>query len=458
MSLHRIASSNHGAHQLLLGFSDLRKLRSERPLVFERGRGIFVIDEQGKDYIESVSSFYCASLGFSDEELAEAAARQLRELPIYPSAIHRTTTPVLAFAEKLASLAPIPNARIHFSTTGSEINDHLLKFMWYGNSFAGEPGRRKIVSRRGSYHGSTIATAAMGGGSDLHSSFALPMGESILVSQPAFPNGALEGEDEAAFVARLAVELEAAIEEAGPETVGGMIAEPVSVSAGMFPPPHGYFAAIKAVLDRYDIQLFVDEVVTGFGRCGTLWASEAMDLEPDTISCAKGITGAYLPLAALIIGERFGERLERGSDAKGWFAHGGTHQGHTVSAAVGLKVLEIFERRDILGHVQRIIPYWNRMLDRLVEHPLVTGARRFGLMGALELSSPDNSVRSAAGSLAVGGISKALYEAGLEHGIIVRPLSGCIVMAPPLIITEAEIDELALRLGAALDQVLAEWR
>jgi 4-aminobutyrate--pyruvate transaminase len=456
MSLLRVACANHGAHHLLLGFSDLRKLRSERPLVFDRGRGIFVIDERGKDYIESVSSFYCASLGFSDEELAEAAARQLRELPMYPSAIHRTTTPVLAFAEKLASIAPMPNARVHLGTTGSEVNDHLIKFMWYGNHFAGDPLRRKMISRRGSYHGSTIATAALGGGSALHTSFALPMGESILVSQPAFPNGAEPGEDEASFVARLAAELEAAIEAAGPETVGGMIAEPVSVSAGMFAPPTGYFPAIKAVLDRYGIRLFVDEVVTGFGRSGAMWASEAMGLEPDTISCAKGITGAYMPLAALIMGERFADRIEKGSDAEGWFAHGGTHQGHTVSAAVGLKVLEIFERRDMLGHVQRIIPCWNRMLDRLLDHPLVTGNRTFGLMGALEIAEPGAAKGGATASLQLGGIAKAVYEAGLEHGIIVRPLAGCIVMAPPLIITESEIDELARRLTAALDQVLAE--
>jgi 4-aminobutyrate---pyruvate transaminase len=454
MSL-RIAPANHRADRLLLGFSDLRKLKSERPLVFERGRGIFVIDENGKDYIESVSSFYCASLGFSDEELAEAAARQLRRLPIYPSAIHRSTTPVLELAERLAELAPLPNARVHLSTTGSEVNDHLIKFMWYGNLFAGEPGRRKIVSRLGSYHGSTVATAALGGGPDLHASFALPMGESILVAQPAWPGAALPGEDEEAFTDRLAQELEQAILEAGPETVGGMIAEPVSVSAGMIPPPAGYFPKITAVLRRHGVQLFVDEVVTGFGRSGHMWASEAMGLEPDCVTCAKGIAGAYMPLAALLIGERFAERLERGSDAKGWFAHGGTHQGHTVCAAVGLKVLEIFERRDILGHVRRIIPYWNRTLDRLCEHPLVTGSRRFGLMGALEIADPGVTPAGAAASLAVGGLGKVVYEAGLDHGIIVRPLAGCIVMAPPLIITEAEIDELARRLTAALDQALA---
>lgn len=452
----RVAPTNHRADRLLLGFSDLRRLRSERPLVFERGRGIFIIDERGKDYIEAVSSFYCATLGFSDEELAEAASRQLRTLPMYPSAIHRTTTPVLELAEKLASIAPMPNARVHFSTTGSEVNDHLIKFMWYGNHFADEPLRRKMISRLGSYHGSTIATAALGGGSDLHASFALPMQESILVSHPAWPKAAEPGEDEAAFTDRLAEELAQAIEAAGPETVGGMIAEPVSVSCGMFPPPEGYFPKVKAVLDRYGIRLFVDEVVTGFGRSGHMWASEAMGLEPDTVSCAKGISGAYMPLAALLMGEEFADRLERGSDTKGWFAHGGTHQGHTVSAAVGLKVLEIFERRDILGHVQRLMPYWNRMLDRMTAHPLVTGSRRFGLMGALDVALPGGGEKGMAASLAVGGLSKAVYEAGLEQGIIVRPLAGCIVMAPPLIITESEIDELARRLEAALDQVLAE--
>lgn len=454
MGLH-VVTKNHRADSLLLGFSDLKRLKSERPLVFEKGRGVFVIDENGKDYIESVSSFYCATLGFSDEELAEAAARQLRELPMYPSAIHRTTAPVLELAERLSDLAPMKNARVHFAVTGSEVNDHLIKFMWYGNLFAGEPGRRKIVSRLGSYHGSTIATAALGGGRDLHDSFCLPMAESVLVSQPDWPKGAHAGEDEDAFTDRLAEELDQAILAAGPETVGGMIAEPVSVSAGMFPPPASYFPKITTVLWRHGIRLFVDEVVTGFGRTGHLWASEAMGLEPDCISAAKGITGAYMPLSALIMGEMFAERLDRGSDAKGWFAHGGTHQGHSVSAAVGLKVLDILEKRDVLGHVRRTIPHWNRMLDGLSDHPLVTGSRRFGLMGALEVAAPGADASGATESLKVDGVSKAIYEAGLEEGVIVRPLAGCLVMAPPLIITEAEIDELADRLRRALDRVLA---
>ncbi len=451
----RVAESNYHNEHLLLGFSELRRLKSERPLVFGRGRGIFVFDENGKDYIEAVSTFYCAALGFSDEALIEAAIRQLRALPMYPSAIHRTVPAVMELTERLAAISPLKNPRIYFSTTGSEANDYLIKFMWYGNGFAGQPDRRKMISREASYHGSTIATASLGGSRELHESFGIPMGLALQVSHPSWPAAALPGEDEDGFTDRLAQELEEAILAAGPETIGAMIAEPVSVSSGMFPPPAGYFPKITKVLKKYGIQLFIDEVVTGFGRSGRMWATEAMGLEPDCITCAKGITGAYMPIAAIMMGEGFAERLDMGSETKGWFAHGGTHHGHAVSAAVAVEVLNVFERRDILGHVQKMIPVWNRMLDGMLDHPLVRGSRKFGLMGALEVAQPGESGAGAAASLKVGGLSKAIYDAGLEQGIIVRPLAGCIVMAPPLIITEAEIDELGRRLRAALDDALA---
>jgi 4-aminobutyrate--pyruvate transaminase len=449
-------AGNYRNESILLGFSDLRRLKSERPLIFERGRGIFVFDESGKDYIESVSCFYCAALGFSDEQLIEAAIRQLRSLPIYPSAIHRTVPAVMELTERLAALAPIAKPRIYFATTGSEANDYLVKFMWYGNAFTGEPLRRKIISRQASYHGSTIATAALGGGSDLHQSFGIPMGFSLQVSHPCWPSAAVAGEDEAQFCERLASELEEAIVAAGPETIGAMIAEPVSVSSGMHPPPNGYFPKIAAVLKKYDIQLFVDEVVTGFGRTGHMWASQSMGITPDCVTCAKGMTGAYMPIAGIIMGETFSRRLDAGNESKGWFAHGGTHHGHAVSAAVAVEVLNIFERRDILGHVQRIIPHWNRMLDSFLDHPLVVANRKFGLLGALEVAPPGLGPSGPATSLKVAGVSQAIYEAGLEAGIIVRPLAGCIVMAPPLIITDDEIDELGRRLRLTLDHALRD--
>lgn len=440
---------------LLLGFSDLKRLRTERPLVFERGRGIFIFDETGKDYIEAVSCFYCVSLGFSEERLVEAAARQMRMLPMYSSAIHRTVPAVMELTERLARLSPVKNPRIYFSTTGSEANDHLIKFMWYGNGFAGEPRRRTVISRQASYHGSTIATSALGGSQELQESFGIPMGFSLQVGHPSWPNAAHPGETEDTFTDRLAQELESAIVRAGPETIGAMIAEPVSVSAGMFPPPASYFPKITTVLRRYGIQLFIDEVVTGFGRSGRMWATEAMGLEPDCMTCAKGISGAYMPIAGIIMGEEFNRRIDIGNESKGWFAHGATHHAHVVSAAVANEVLDIFEERDILGHVRSMIPHWNRMLDSFIDHPLVVGNRKWGLAGAIEVAAPGEARGGPAASLKVGGITKAVYEAGLEHGIIVRPLAGCFVMAPPLIVTEAEITEIGRRLRAALDQVLA---
>ena len=453
-----LKTSNYRNDSILLGFSDLKRLKTERPLVFERGKGIFIYDENGKDYIESVSCFYCVSLGFSEERLIEAATKQLKTLPMYSSAIHRTVPAVMELTERLAALSPVKNPRIYFSTTGSEANDHLIKFMWYGNGFAGEPKRRTLISRRASYHGSTIATSALGGSQDLHDSFGIPMGFSLQVSHPSWPNAALPGEDEEGFTDRLASELEEAIVAAGPETIGAMIAEPVSVSSGMFPPPTSYFPKITNVLRKYGIQLFIDEIVTGFGRSGRMWATEAMGLEPDCMTCAKGISGAYMPIAGIIMGEEFNRRLDIGNEQKGWFAHGATHHAHVVSAAVALEVLNIFEDRDILGHVRRMIPHWNKMLDRLLDHPLVIGNRKWGLAGAVEIAYLGEGRAGAAGSLKVGGITKDVYEAGLQEGVIVRPLAGCFVMAPPLIITEAEIFELGRRVRAALDRALANSR
>lgn len=449
------AIGNYHNDNLLLGFSEINRLKSERPLVFNKGKGIFVYDENGKDYIEAVSCFYCVSLGFSDEELIEAAIKQMRAIPMYPSAIHRTVPPVMELSERLAKISPVKNPRIYFAVTGSEANDSLIKFMWYGNKFAGVPGRKAMINRKSSYHGSTVLTSSLGGNADLHESFAIPMGLSVQVSHPTWPNSALPGETEEQFTDRLAEELEAAILAHGPETIGAMIAEPVSVSTGMHPPPASYFPKVTKVLKKYDIQLFIDEVVTGFGRSGEMWATEAMGLEPDCMTCAKGITSAYMPISGIIMGEEFAQRLDMGSAEKGWFAHAGTHHGHAVSAAVANEVLNIFERRNLLAHIRKASAYFHTSLDKLRDHPLVRDVRKFGLMAALEVSAPDAAGPAVAADLSFAGVAKAIYEAALDKGLIVRPLAGSIIMAPPLIITEAEIDELTGRLKAALDQALA---
>ena len=443
---------NYRNDSLMLGFSDLKRLRSKRPLVLTAGRGIKVFDERGRDYIEAVSSFYCVALGYSDEELIEAAIPQMRALPMYPSAIDRTVPAVMELAERLAALSPMPRTHVTFATTGSEANDHLIKFIWYANGFSGQPRRRKIISRWSSYHGSTVQLTGLGGGSDLHRSFAAPTDECLHVSHPNWPGGAQPGESEAAYGDRLAAELKAVIEEAGPDTVAALFAEPVSVSAGMYVPPAGYFAKMKAVLDSYGIMLVVDEVVTGFGRTGQFWGTQTLDIKPDCMTSSKALSSAYQPISAIMMSGEFYDRLEHGSNEKGWFAHGGTYHAHPVAAAVALKTIEVYERRDIVGHVRAIMPTWQRGLAALNGHPLVAATRCFGLLGAVQLQQPGEG--AAAASLQVGRLPAQVYQAGLDAGLIVRPLANCLVLSPPLIITEPEIEELFSRLTRALDQVL----
>jgi 4-aminobutyrate--pyruvate transaminase len=445
---------NYRNDTLVLGFSDLDRLRHERPLVIAGGKGVFVTDERGRDYIEAVSSFYCVALGYSDEELVEAAIKQMRALPMYPSGAHRTVPVVLELADRLAAVAPIKDARVAFATTGSEANDGLIKFMWYGNGHSGARARRKIISRRGSYHGGTALTTGLGGSAALQESFGIPTVDHVYVSQPNWPDAAEPGESEAGYTARLAGELRAAILAAGPETIGAMIAEPVSVSAGMLPPPEGYFAAIASVLEEFGIRLFADEVVTGFGRTGNMWGSETFGIAPDCVTSAKGLSSAYQPISAILMSPEFHERMLAGSKADGWLAHAGTYHAHPVAAAVALKTLEIFEKRDVLGHVRSVIPAWHRALDGLADHPLVAGVRKCGLAGAVQLRQPGQAPAAGSG-MKLGGLGRAGYEAGIEQGVLVRPVGDSLVMAPPLIIRESEIVELVHRLRRALDDVLA---
>jgi 4-aminobutyrate---pyruvate transaminase len=445
-------AANYQNDTLVLGISDLKRLRRERPLVLAKGRGIYVFDENGRDYIEAVSSFYCVGLGYSEPELVDAAIEQLRLLPMYPSGAHRTVPVVLELAEKLSKLAPFPKARVTFATTGSEANDHVLKFLWFANAAAGQPQRRKIVTRKGSYHGSTVATTAMGGGPRLHALFGIPTGDMLHVSQTV----PLPNETEAETCDRLVAEFVACIEAADPSTIAAFYAEPLSVSAGMRPPPADYFARIGQVCDAHGIRLVADEVVTGFGRLGTFWGSEAVGAKPALVTAAKNLSSAYQPIAAIIMGEEFADALEHASDMEGWLPHNGTYHAHPVAAAVALKTLEIIERRDLVGHVRRLLPHWQKSLSRLEGHPLVRGVRSYGLLAGIDLNDPVLEGGAATGpatSLRVEGIAQHVYDAALDCGVVVRPLVGSLVLSPPLVITEAEIDELVARLARALDLV-----
>ncbi|MFP6696967.1 MAG: aminotransferase class III-fold pyridoxal phosphate-dependent enzyme [Alphaproteobacteria bacterium] len=430
---------------VVFGFTNLPENRQREPLRIVRGKGVFIYDERGKDYIEGASSFYCTSLGFSEEELIEAAVKQMRELPFYVTAAHRSVPVVEELAERLAAMAPMKNAKVAFAATGSEANDALLKFLWYHNNASEKPKRKKVIARLGSYHGGTIATASLTGWVKYHAGFDLPMAGILHTEQPDYANLAAAGESEAAFADRMIDLLRNLIEQEDPETIGAFFAEPVSVSAALALPPATYWDKLTALLDEFEIRLFDDEVVTGFARTGNIFGCETYGFTPDCMTVAKALTSAYQPLSAVIMSEDFYEGLERGSAQAGMFSHAGTYHGHPVPAAVALRVLELMEERDILGHVRAIGPHFEAALAALEDHPLVRGSRAVGLAGAVDLASP--SIES--GTL--GAEAAACAEA---NGLFIRPSGDTIVMAPPLIITLDEIDEMFRRFRLALDGIL----
>lgn len=446
------AAGNTGS--MLFGFSNLRQLREHGSRIFTRGKGVFTYDERGKDYLEATATFYCLSLGFGDEELIEAATEQMRRLSMYPSGMYRTSDIAIELAGKLAQVAPIPKAHVMFATTGSEANDHAIKSLWFANLAQGRDERRKIISRRGSYHGSTVATAALGGSAAQQTAYGLPTQDCLHVSQPNWPLAAADFDDEDAYTDALVKELASCIERAGPETIAAFFAEPISASAGVAIPPRDYFPRIQAVLDQYDIPLLADEVVTGYGRTGNFWGCETLSIRPDFVSCAKGFSSAYQPISALIMSEAFYEQLEQACDQVGVFNHGLTYAAHPVAAAVALKVLDIMERRNIVGHVQSILPAWESGLHRLTDHPLVQATRHAGLLAAVEVAhTTEGRTNSTETFLTPRDLTERFYEACLETGIIVRALGSCIVLCPPLTITLEEIDELFARLTRALNRV-----
>ncbi|MBW8708970.1 MAG: aminotransferase class III-fold pyridoxal phosphate-dependent enzyme [Alphaproteobacteria bacterium] len=437
-------NSNAPDNRTLIGFTNLRQARINRPLVIEKGNGIYLTDENGREYIEGTSSFYSAALGFSDPELVEAAIRQMRQLPAYASGLYRTVPAALALGEKLASMAPVSKARVAFASTGSEANDFLIKFMRFRNGHRGEPQRVKVIARALSYHGATVMTAPLGGFPGTARAFNLPMADVITVSQPDYVNNARPGEDEATFNERMLAELEQAIETAGPETVGAMILDPVSFSAGCVVPPAGYLIGVRTLLDRYGILLFDDEVITGFCRTGSMFAAQTFGMRPDCMTLAKALSAAYFPISAIVMDGDFYDGLERGSDDEGIFSHAATYGGHPVAAAVALRTIEIIEERDLLGHVRRVGPQLQRCLASLAGHPLVFNTRGVGLGGAVQL----HSLTDAAGARGL-----AMQDAMMAEGLLLRVVKDTVNFAPPLIITEAEVDELFARFTRALAAV-----
>ncbi len=435
-------------------YTNLVKLRETGPLVIERGEGVRVYDDRGKDYIEALAGLWCTALGWGEEALVEAAAGQMRKLAFGHLFAGKSHEPAIALAEKLKEIAPFPVGKVFFANSGSEANDTQIKLFWYAANARGRPARKTIISRTKAYHGVTIAAASLTSLPANHKSFDLPLDFVRFAECPHHYRAAEPDESERDFSSRLAHNLEVLIEKEGADTIAAMIVEPVQGAGGVILPPDGYFAAISRVLERHGIPLIDDEVITGFGRTGNWFGCATYGFQPASMTLAKAMSSAYLPISAVLISPDLSEAIEEESGRIGTFGHGFTYSGHPVAAAVALKTIEIYQERDIVGHVRDMAPRFLARLRKLAEHPLVGEAAGIGLIGAVELVADKATKASFPAGKLVGATIAEFAEA---EGVIVRPMLGDrIAVCPPLVIGEAEIDELFDRLGRGLDRGL-DW-
>jgi 4-aminobutyrate---pyruvate transaminase len=424
------------------------------PLVLERGEGIYVVDTDGKRYIEGLAGLWCTALGYGNKELIETAKEQMGKLSFTHMFGGRSHEPAIELAEKLKALAPCPTSKVFFTASGSETNDSQIKLAWYYNNARGKPKKKKIISRVKGYHGVTIASASLTGLPVFHADFDLPMGGVKHTETPHYWKHGHPGESEADYVTRLVKSLEDMIHAEDPETIAAFIAEPVMGAGGVIVPPTGYFEKVSALLAKHDIAFIADEVICGFGRTGNWFGSQTFGASPTTISMAKAITSAYFPLGALTVPEEVYQTLVSASQKHGVFAHGFTYSGHPVGSAIACKAIEIYQRIDIVGHVRKVATTFQGRLHKLADHPLVGEARGVGLIGGLELVKDKKTKQSFDGKLAVGPKIVSLAQ---DEGLICRAVGGdTIGICPPLVITADETNDLFDRLTRALDKGL-DW-
>jgi 4-aminobutyrate--pyruvate transaminase len=429
--------------------TNLRTVQTEGPFVITRGEGVYIYDDEGRRYLEGMSGLWCASLGFSERRLADAAYRQMCELPFYHSFAGKVPAISTELAERLVRMAPAGMGKVLFANSGSEANDTAIKLAWYVNNALGRPQKKKIISRHRAYHGVTIATASLTGLAFAHDDFDLPIARILHTDSPYYYRGAQAGESEEAFATRLADSLEQLILREGADTVAAFFAEPVMGAGGVIVPPATYFDRIQPILKKYEILFVVDEVICGFGRTGNMFGTQTFNLQPDIITVAKALSAGYLPISGTLMSNSLYDILVTQSDKLGIFGHGYTYSSHPVPAAVALETLKIYEERDIVAAVRRIGPRLQDAIRSYSGHPLIGEARGIGLIGAVELVR-DKATKQSFNPKA--GVAAYLVRRAQHHGVILRNMPGDVVaFCPPLIVSEAEIDEMMGCFAKALD-------
>ncbi len=417
------------------------------------GKGAWIRDQHGREMLDAFAGLYCVNVGYGRTEIADAISEQAHKLAYYHAYATASNEPAIRLADKILSMAPAGMQRVYFGLSGSDANETQVKLVWYYNNVLGRPQKKKIISRKRGYHGGTIISGALTGLDVYHAGFDLPYGPVRHTTAPHHYWEAEAGMSEQEFSTRCAEDLERMILEEGPDTVAAFIGEPVLGTGGIVPPPAGYWEAIQAVLHKYDVLLIADEVVTGFGRIGANFGSDVYGIRPDLITVAKGLTSAYLPLSAVIVGERVWEVLQKGQDHYGAFSHGYTYSAHPVCAAAGLANLELIEREDIMGNVRSVGPYLLESLrNAFADHPKVGEVRGVGMLAAIEfIDDKTRKVRFDPAEKIGGRVSAACAELGL----LARGMPGGDILgfAPPLVLTKSDVDVIVERVSKALASV-----
>jgi 4-aminobutyrate---pyruvate transaminase len=430
-------------------YTNARKHQETGPLIIERGKGIYVYDDQGKEYIEGMAGLWSVAVGFGEQRLVDAATAQLKKLPYYHTFSHKAHLPSIDLAERLVAMTPSRLRRVFFANSGSEANDGLVKLVWYYNNALGRPKKKKIISRVKAYHGVTVAAGSLTGLPLNHRDFDLPIANILHTGCPHHYRFAQEGESEETFASRLAADLEQLIVREGPDTVAAFIGEPVMAAGGVLVPPRTYWSKIQAVCRKYDILLAADEVITGFGRTGRMFACETFGIDPDLMVVSKQITSSYQPLSALLMSDEIYQAVAENSGKHGSFGHGFTASGHPVATAVALENIKIIEEQDLAGRAARLGPVLQGALHRVADHPLVGEIRGLGLIAAVELVADKKTKATFDPPGSVGAI---LFERCQENGLILRPIGDAVAFCPPLIIGEDQLHEMVARFHRSLEQ------
>ncbi|PKA62831.1 putative gamma-aminobutyrate transaminase 3, mitochondrial [Apostasia shenzhenica] len=436
-------------HDMLAPFTAGWQSSDLNPLVIERSEGSYVYDIKGKKYLDALAGLWCTALGGNEPRLVAAATKQLNTLPFYHSFWNRTTMPSLDLAKELIGMFTARKmGKVFFTNSGSEANDTQVKLVWYYNNALGRPNKKKFIARSKSYHGSTLISASLSGLPALHQKFDLPAAFVLHTDCPHYWRHHLPGETEEEFSTRLANNLENLIVKEGPETIAAFIAEPVMGAGGVIPPPKTYFEKVQAVVKKYDILFIADEVITAFGRLGTMFGCDRYNIHPDLVSLAKALSSAYMPVGAILVSSEISEVIYSQSNKLGTFSHGFTYSGHPVSCAVALEALKIYRERNITKHVQEISPVFQEGIKAFSGSPIIGEIRGTGLILGTEFSdnkSPNDPFPSEWG---VGSIFGAECE---KRGLLVRVAGDNIMMSPPLIFTQKQVDELISIYGEALN-------